>query len=114
MSSRYSPGEILLAALGFSNQSGVKNRPVLVIRDGGDDDLLVVPITSHAGRSQQDIFVNEWRNSGLRLPSVARLEKLATIEKSAIVRPLGALSKTDRSQIKSALQALFSSVVSDW
>ena len=48
MPERYSPGEILLAALVFTSQAGTKKRPVMVIRDAGADDLLVAPVTSQA------------------------------------------------------------------
>jgi len=114
VSPRYSPGQILLASLVFSSQLGTKNRPVLVVHDGGDDDLLVAPITSRVGRSQHDIFLNGWQQSGLRLPSVARLEKLATVEKTAIVRTLGQLLPDDRAQVKLALQRLTATFVSAW
>ena len=39
-------GEVLLAWLVFSDGQGGKRRPVLVVHDFGDDDLLVVPITA--------------------------------------------------------------------
>ena len=48
----YAPGDILLAGLVFTSQTGAKRRPVMVIRDGGDDDLLVVPVT---GQAAQDL-----------------------------------------------------------
>jgi len=114
VSARYSPGQILLAALAFSNQAGVKRRPVVGLYDGGDDDLLVAPITSHAARSAHDLSLSEWRQAGLRLPSIARLEKLATVEKGTIIRPLGQVSGADRQQFKSAIQAIFATILSGW
>ena len=42
----YSQGEVLLAWLVFSDGQGTKRRPVLLVRDFGDADLLIVPITS--------------------------------------------------------------------
>ena len=117
MSARYLPGQILLAALAalvFSDQAGTKNRPILVVRDGGDDDLLVAPITSHAGRSTHHVFLTDWQQAGLRLASVARLEKVATIAKRTVVRPLGQISSNDRNQVKPALQRLFNDILSDW
>lgn len=114
MSARYSPGQILLASLVFCSQLGTKKRPVLVVHDSGDDDLLVAPVTSHAGRSPSDIFLNDWKQAGLRLSSVARLDKLATIEKATVVRPLGQLSSADHSEVKAALRQWFDDVVSGW
>ena len=114
MSARYSAGDILLASMVFSTQTGTKNRPVLVVYDIGDDDLVVAPVTSHAGRSAQDIFLNDWQQAGLRLASVARLDKLATIEKSTVVRRLGHVTADDRSRLKGALKQWFQSVLTDW
>jgi mRNA interferase MazF len=114
VSARYSPGEILLAAMVFSTQTGTKNRPVLVVHDTGDDDLIVAPVTSHAGRSVQDVFLNDWQQAGLRLPSVARLDKLATIEKGTVIRPLGKVTGTNRSQLKAVLQQWFHAVLAGW
>ncbi len=45
MPERFSPGELLLAALTFTSQAGAKKRPVIAIRDVGDDDLLVAPVS---------------------------------------------------------------------
>lgn len=75
MSPRYSPAQILLAAR-ILESTRDEEPPRVVVHDGGDDDLLVAPITSRVGRSQHDIFLNGWQQSGLRLPSVARLENL--------------------------------------
>jgi len=82
----YKRGEVLLAWLVFSDGQGAKRRPVLVIHDFGDDDLLVVPITSQHARVQTDLILPNWKNAGLKLPSIVRVEKLATIAKSSVGR----------------------------
>jgi mRNA interferase MazF len=106
----YSQGDILLASLVFSSQAGRKLRPVMVVYDLGDDDLLVVPITSQAARSQFDIPLGQWQNSGLRLPSVVRIHKLATIEKAIVVRPLGKLDSRDSAPVTTAYDQLFKTI----
>ncbi|MGO8676194.1 MAG: type II toxin-antitoxin system PemK/MazF family toxin [Limisphaerales bacterium] len=78
----FSPGDVLLAPVVFSDGSDHKRRPVVIICDEGDADLLVAPVTSQAARSPHDVPVIHWQGAGLRLPSVARLSKLATVEKS--------------------------------
>lgn len=114
MSIRHQPGEILLATLIFSSQAGQKRRPVLVIQDPGDDDLLVAPVTSHGLRSAHDLTLNDWPQAGLRLPSVVRLEKLATIEKGTVVRVLGRLSVADHDRVAAALPEFFKQVTAGW
>jgi len=107
----YSQGDILLASLVFTSQSGRKQRPVMVVFDPGDDDLLVVPITSHTVRGRFDIVLGEWQKSGLRLPSVARIHKLATIEKATVLRQLGKIGSQDHVLVTAALQALFEAIL---
>jgi len=91
----WSQGQILLLLLRFSDGFGAKRRPVLVVHDFGDADLLVVPITSHAARGPGDMTVQNWADAGLRLPSTVRVEKLATVEKCCVVRVLGTLAEED-------------------
>ncbi|HMP84951.1 MAG TPA: type II toxin-antitoxin system PemK/MazF family toxin [Verrucomicrobiota bacterium] len=99
----YSQGEILLAWLTFSGGQGSKRRPVLVVHDFGDDDLLVIPITSHPARTADDAVVFKWKEAGLKLPSTMRMQKLATIEKSCVERKLGRLLPADFTTFKEVL-----------
>ena len=104
-------GEVLLAWLVFSDGQGNKRRPVLMVHDFGDDDLLVVPITSQPARGKADVVLSEWRQAGLKLPSTVRAEKLATIEKSCVARKLGALLPGDSARVKQTLAAVFQQVL---
>jgi mRNA interferase MazF len=107
----YSQGEVLLAWLVFSDGQGAKRRPVLVVQDFGDDDLLVVPVTSQAARSSADVVVANWQGAGLRLPSVVRVEKLATIAKSCVARKLGQLPASELIRVKETLAAVFKQIL---
>ena len=106
MPKRHSPGEILLAALVFTSQAGAKKRPVMVIRDAGDEDLLVAPVSGQAVRVAYDVVLSDWQKAGLRLPSIVRVEKLATIEKGTVLRSLGRASAADWSRVKGSLTQL--------
>jgi mRNA interferase MazF len=100
----FSPGDILLVSVVFSDGSGHKKRPVVIAYDSGDADLLVAPVTSQAERSPRDVAVVNWQRAGLRLPSIVRLEKLATVNKSTVVRRMGQLTPNDWSKIKAVLE----------
>jgi mRNA interferase MazF len=104
-------GEVLLAWLVFSDGQGAKRRPVLVVHDFGDDDLLVVPITSQRARTAADLVLTDWKNAGLQLPSTVRIEKLATIEKSCVARKLGALPSVELVRVKEALAIIFKQIL---
>ncbi len=109
----YSPGEVLLSLLAFSDAQGAKRRPVLVVRDFGDDDLLVVPVTSHPMRTATDVVLNQWSEAGLKLPSTVRMEKFTTVEKSCIARKLGGLSPNDFALVKEQLAIVCQQIVAE-
>lgn len=99
----HAPGDVLLAFLTFTDGQGMKRRPVLVVYDFSDADLLVLPITSHPARKDSDILVAEWQAAGLRLPSIVRAAKFATVAKSSVDRKLGRLSSADHARVKVGL-----------
>ena len=107
----HAQGEVLLAWLVFSYGQGAKRRPVLVVHDFGDDDLLVVPITSQAARVSADVVLANWQGAGLKLPSVVRVEKLATISKSCVARKLGQLPDNELIRVKETLAAVFKQIL---
>ena len=107
----HSQGEVLLAWLVFSDGQGAKRRPVLVVQDFGDDDLLVVPITSQRARTARDLLLADWQGAGLKLPSTVRSEKLATIEKSCVARKLGVLPSAELTRVKETLAAVFKQIL---
>ena len=111
MGTTYRKGDVLLVTLTYSSQTGVKKRPVVVLRDVGDADLLVAPVTSQSSRCAYDVALADWQQEGLRLPSVVRTEKLATVEKSAVVRALGKLSERDRNAVEAKLAVVFREIV---
>ena len=107
----YAQGEVLLALLVFSDGQGSKRRPVLVVRDFGDDDLLVVPVTSHPARVPADLVLSDWKSAGLKLPSTVRAEKLATIGKSCVAKKLGILQPADLAKVRETLAAVFKRII---
>ena len=62
--------------------------------------------TGQAARVASDVGLNDWQGAGLRLPSVVRAEKLATIEKGTVLRSLGRASAADWARVKQSLTQL--------
>jgi mRNA interferase MazF len=102
----YPFSEIVLIAFPFSDSAGFKRRPALVLLDAGDDDILVARITGQLTKTPFDVELQAWQSAGLRLPSVVRLHKLATLEKRLVERSLGRLSEPDIQQVRATLQRL--------
>jgi len=100
---------VLLLRFPFSDATGSRQRPALVIFDAGDEDVLVARITRQERTDPQDVEIKEWSSAGLLVPSTVRLHKLATVEKSLVSRKLGRLSDTDRKNVRDVLQEVFGS-----
>ncbi len=73
-------GNIVLLKFPNTNGKTIKKRPAIVIPDTNDGDIVVVRIASQLFNTEFDIIVENWRDSGLKLPSVIHLHKLATLE----------------------------------
>jgi mRNA interferase MazF len=93
------PGEIWLAAIPFTSGTGSKIRPVLILwLDAGD--AVVAAVTSAAPRSPTDVFLADWKLSGLRVASTVRLSRLDCLEQMLLRQKLGMLSVNDAQSVK--------------
>jgi mRNA interferase MazF len=99
------PGEIWIAEIPYTDGSGAKKRPVLVLWLDGTD-AVVVAITSALPRGPTDVVLTDWSTSGLRLPSTARLSRLDCLEVSLLVHRLGTISTTDADLLRDTWSAL--------
>ncbi|OKH55938.1 growth inhibitor [Calothrix sp. HK-06] len=106
----YQPGFVVLLAFPFSDTATFKFRPALVLLDTGDDDIVVSRITSQVSQTDLDIEITEWQQAGLMRPSVVRLHKVNTIEKSLVNRQLGTLQFNDWLQVRQGIQQIWSSI----
>ena len=84
---KYNFGDIVLLKFPFTDGITFKKRPAIIIKDTKDGDVVVARITSQLINTEFDVFIENWRESGLKLPSVIRLHKLASLEKN-IYHPL--------------------------
>lgn len=103
----YDPGDIVLVDFPFVSGGQTRRRPALVLLNTGDADVLVARVTSQSRQDAFDVEISDWGDAGLLLPSIARLHKLATLEKSLVVRTLGRLQQADHRAIAAVLGKLF-------
>lgn len=104
-------GDVWLARLPFPDGQGFKARPILVLSEHDDEDMLVVPITSHPIRGDFDTPLRDWEAAGLRLPSTARVSKFGTIARMTAISHLGQLTSRDRAPVASALRRFVAEIV---
>ena len=87
-------GKIVLVPFPFTDLTSKKLRPALVLYEG-KNDIIVAFISSKipSEPSKTDIVIEkknkEFPNTGLKVPSVIRLDKVATILKDLIVGEIG-------------------------
>ena len=103
-------GDVLLAPYPFTDQSGSKQRPGVVL--SGDTynqhhpDVILAPITSQVIHGTDEVTLVDWQAAGLLKPSVVK-PLLSSFEARLVRRKLGALSASDRVRVR----ALFAQVL---
>jgi mRNA interferase MazF len=93
------PGEFWVADITFTNASGSKKRPVLVLwLDGAD--VVAAAVTSANPRSAMDVVLADWKTSGLRRASTVRLSRLDCLEQSLFIVRIGMISPSDAARVR--------------
>ena len=84
-------GSIVLTRFPFTDLSGDKRRPALVVSRDNDrrPDLVLAFITSVPRTGPDMALLNPDLGTGLKVPSVVRFDKLATLDRSVIAGKLG-------------------------
>jgi mRNA interferase MazF len=105
-------GKIIVVPFPFTDLSSTKRRPALVLHET-KYDIIVAYISSVMPSviSQEDVLIPQSRHSfvgtGLISDSVIMLDKLATVEKSLVVRILGEVDNDLKSEINPKLAACY-------
>jgi len=111
-------GSTCLVEYPFSDGTGAKVRPVLVVSN--DDfnrgaDVVVVPISSRPNQADPySVFIDEnssvFQGTGLRRSSSVKWSKPFTLDKSLLIRRLGALDERLAQRVSDAIVTLFARV----
>ncbi len=101
----YAKGQVVVAPLVFSDFSGMKRRPALVVATPDDLDPILCMITSRPRNDGFDIPVtgDDFSAGGLRRDSYVRVCHLFTIDARAIDYGVGTLRKPKMADIVAAL-----------
>lgn len=99
-------GDIVLLKFPFTDTKTFKKRPALIINDLNDDDIVVCRITSKIYETSFDVYIDNWEKSGLRLPSVIRVHKLATLEKDMVELVMGKIDNSLKEKIRNIITRL--------
>jgi len=99
-------GDIVLLKFPLENGNSYKKRPALIINDFNDGDIIVCRITSQIYSTPNDLMVEDWGNSGLKLPSVIRVHKLATLEKEMVEMIMGRIDNKTKVKVQKIIAKL--------
>ncbi len=104
---KYKRGDIVLVDFGFSEGTGSKKRPVLIISSDSyhknRQEVIVVAITHNIKRVLfGDTKIGGWKEAGLIYPSLVT-GIIRTIKYSMIIHNLGALSQRDFQEVQKNL-----------
>jgi mRNA interferase MazF len=103
----YQAGDLLLILFPQTGAGKPALRPALVILDTGDAAVLVARVTTKGPTTPFDVPITDWHGAGLIAPSLVRLHKLATLEKTLVQRRLGGLQPSDRSQVSLVIRQTY-------
>jgi mRNA interferase MazF len=98
--------EIVLVLFPFTDLSGSKKRPALVLTTR-EEDLLVAFITSkYQTLDLTDILLHPTDRNGLKKPSIIRTHKLVTLSNRVVFGQLGAITQQQQKEVDQKLMHL--------
>lgn len=99
-------GDIVLITFPFSDLTGSKNRPALVLINSENEVTVCFLTTRLVKQNEFDIFIHPSKQNGLKKESLIRLDKIATLDKKLVIGRLGNLNKFYMSQLNDNLIGL--------
>ena len=104
----YSYGDVVLVPFPFTDQSGVKKRPAVIVSsaayNAAQRDLIIMAVTSQLRPSGAlgEAPVADWQGAGLIKPSAVK-PVITTIEQTLVIRRLGRLTTADQQALRDAI-----------
>lgn len=101
----YSKNETVLIRYPFSDLSGSKVRPAVVVSTPHpSQDAFVVPLTSRtAGLLAGEFVLGDWAKAGLNVPTAVK-RGLYTVHEKLVAKAVGSLVETDARRVERSLR----------
>lgn len=93
---RFVKGDIVVIPFPFSDLSGSKKRPALVLADLQGDDIILCQITSQQVRDKYAIQLKDgdYKNGNLSVPSNIRPNRIFTADKNIVLKKVATINET--------------------
>lgn len=106
--SKFSFGDVVLVPFPFTDQSGTKKRPAVIVSSArysaSRRDIVIMAVTGQ-GRTPLafgEALVADWQAAGLVKPSVLK-PVFTTIEQGLVVRAMGRLAAADAKTLRDVI-----------
>ena len=102
----FNQGDVIIVPFPFSNLTGVRQRPVLVLSKSAYSmecgDIVTCGITSNLKDSKYSILIDNSNlmEGNIPVKSRIRVDKLFTIEQSIVIKKFGRLNKDTFGKVK--------------
>jgi mRNA interferase MazF len=107
----YNCGDVVLVPFPFTDQSGLKKRPAVVVSSTAYHaqrrDLVIMAITSQIRPRPAfgEFTMADWKKAGLLVPSAVK-PVLTTIDKGLVLKRLGQLQPADLRSLRASISAI--------
>ncbi|MBX7233664.1 MAG: type II toxin-antitoxin system PemK/MazF family toxin [Caldilineales bacterium] len=106
----YRQGDILLVPFPFTDQSGIKQRPAVVLSgveyNREHPDIILAPLSSQIAARPDETAIADWRSAGLLKPSVVK-PVLSSFDTSLVRKKLGTLAPNDLNTVRKLFSRIF-------
>ena len=105
-----SKGKLVLAPFPFTNLSGHKVRPALILYNSKKGEGCIVAFISSITQKKTstfDVYLTASVSNGLKQNSVIKLDKIATLQKKIILGELGTIESASLALVNKKLKILF-------
>jgi len=99
-------GDIVLITFPFTDLSGSKLRPAVILADSNLDITVCFITTQIQWHESTDVLLSPSPSNGLKKQSLIRTSKIATLDKTLAKGLLGKLSQNDLTDLNNKLKLL--------
>jgi len=103
----FKKGEIVLVKFPFTDLSGSKLRPALILYDSGSDVIVAFISSVIREKGENEVKVLKSEINGLKVDSIIRVDKIATLSKGLIAGKIGELESEYINKVDELLKNMF-------
>lgn len=100
-------GDIVLITFPFTDLSGTKLRPAVILSETSFDITVCFITTQLQWKESSDLLLAPTSQNGLRKQSLVRISKMATLDKALAKGLLGKLDQTELDELNRLLRIIF-------